>query len=361
MNHPTPYLRMDLDQVAKNYEQFRQVFPGIDIYYAMKCNPASEILQRLLSMQGLFEVASLAEITQLIDLGAHGADILFSNPVKMAAHIRGAREAGVYRFSFDSREELQKIAEQAPGASVYVRLATGDADSLVPSEGKFGVGGAVALELMLYARGLGLTPYGITFHVGSQMYQPEPWALAIQHSGKLMRELQQNDIRITMLDMGGGFPAPYQADDIDLAAFAATIQKATTEHLPYQPEKFALEPGRAIVAGAGVMVSQIIGTAERRGKHWIHLDVGAFNGMMEALETQNKLRFPMSDSRGADQKEHYVVTGPSCDSQDTILFDVELSAGLAAGDLVYIDSAGAYTTSYASNFNGFEIPKVYTA
>jgi len=127
--------------------------------------------------------------------------------------------------------------------------------------------------------------------------------------------------------------------------------------LPY-PVQPVIEPGRALVAEAGTLTATVIGTALRGGKRWIHLDVGAFNGLMESLETSNRLRFPVRDSRRSPRRALFHLTGPTCDSQDTILFDVELSADLATGDLVHIGSTGSYTTVYGSTFNGFDIPTV---
>jgi ornithine decarboxylase len=161
-----------------------------------------------------------------------------------------------------------------------------------------------------------------------------------------------------MLDLGGGFPSAYASYTPNLADYAALIDATVRRWLPY-PVELVIEPGRALVAEAGTMVATVIGVAERRGQHWVHLDVGAFNGLMEALESGNTLRFPISDSRADADRRLYHVTGPTCDSQDTILYDVPLSAGLAIGDTVYIHSAGAYTTSYASRFNGFERPPIH--
>ena len=159
-----------------------------------------------------------------------------------------------------------------------------------------------------------------------------------------------------MVDLGGGFPARYATPIPPLEAYTSVI-RAGLAALPYEVDA-VIEPGRAIVAAAGTLTATVIGTALRGGKRWIHLDVGAFNGLMESLETGNELRFPVRDSRASEALDRFHLTGPTCDSQDTIMFDVELSADLATGDLVYIGSTGAYTTVYASTFNGFEIPAV---
>ena len=338
------------------------MLPGVDVHYAMKCNPDPRVLARLHAAGCGFEVASATEVGTLAEIGVDPAGLLFSNPVKPAAHVRAAAAAGVWRFALDSPAEAAKLAATAPGCAAYVRLRTDLGGNTVPSEGKFGIDGTAAAELLRQARDLGLLPYGIAFHVGSQMLVPETWDAAISQSGRVMEELLDAGIRIRMLDLGGGFPARYaDAEPPPLKAYAEVIATALERHLPYRPEKIAIEPGRALVAGAGTMVSTVIGIAERSGRSWAHLDVGAFNGFMEALESGNRLRFPATDSRGSARRAPFHLTGPTCDSQDTIMFDVELSADLAVDDRVELGGAGAYTTSYASTFNGFPVPPVLLA
>jgi ornithine decarboxylase len=266
----------------------------------------------------------------------------------------------VHRFAVDSAAELDKIATHAPGAAVYVRLSTKARASQVPSEGKFGVAVSAARRLLIDAAGRGLVPYGVTFHVGSQTTDPTAWDSAIERSARLMSVLLDDGIRLRLLDIGGGFPAGYVSYAPKLADFGKHIRAAIERHLPY-PVDLVAEPGRALVAEAGTMVATVIGVAERHGRRWVHLDVGAFNGMMEALETGNRLRYPVSDSRRSDTLVPQHITGPTCDSQDTVLYNAPLSDALTVGDLVYIHSAGAYTTSYASRFNGFDLPATVIA
>ncbi|WP_412745971.1 type III PLP-dependent enzyme [Krasilnikovia sp. MM14-A1004] len=354
---PTPYLRVDLDAVSDAYRAMRDALPEARVHYAMKCNPARPILSLLRAHGASFEIASAAELRELQAIGVPPADVLFSNPVKVAAQVRQAWVAGVHRFAADSDVELDKIAAMAPGASVYVRLATAAADSAVHSEGKFGVYPAEVARLLRGARARGLRPYGITFHVGSQMTDPSAWAAAIERCGAVMNDLRGDGIRLTMLDVGGGFPARYDSDVPDLQTYAKHIRTAIEQYVPY-PVELVVEPGRAMVAESGVMVATVIGLARRAGARWAHLDVGAFNGFMESLETGTALSYPVRDSRDSVRRDRFHLTGPSCDSQDTLRYGVPLSADLAVGDRVYIHVAGAYTTAYASRFNGFDLPGI---
>ena len=357
---PTPFLVLDLDRVAAAYRSFTAALPGVAVHYAMKCTPDPRVLARLHGLGGRFEIASAAELRALTAVGVDPADVLYSNPVKPAAHVAEAWRAGVWRFAVDGEPELAKLAAHAPGAAVYARIRTAVGASTVPSEGKFGVTPAEAAALLRRARDLGLRPYGLAFHVGSQMLAPAAWEAAVRQAGTVLRDLAADGIRLELLDLGGGFPARYDTAPPPLADFAEVIFAAIGAHLPYVPPVLAVEPGRGLVAEAGVMVATVIGLAERAGRRWVHLDVGAFNGFMEALESGNRLRFPVADSRGSAPAPAH-LTGPTCDSQDTILFDVPLSADLAVDDRVFLGCAGAYTTSYASAFNGFAVPRTVAA
>jgi ornithine decarboxylase len=351
----TPYLAMDLDAVSHAYQVLTDALGEVTLHYAVKCNPDLRVLARLAELGCRFEIASAAELELLQALLVEPREVLFSNPVKTPAHIRAARTAGVHRFAFDSAAELDKIGTNAPGASVYVRISTTNTESQVPSEGKFGVDLGAAGRLLRDAAARGLDPYGVTFHVGSQTTDPLAWDSAIESCGRLMNALLEYGIRLKLLDVGGGFPAAYVGYTPQPAGIGKHIRAAVERHLPY-PVELVAEPGRSLVAEAGTMVATVIGVADRHGRRWVHLDVGAFNGMMEALETGNQLRYPVTDSRCSRILLPYHITGPTCDSQDTVLYDAPLSDTLTVGDIVYIHSAGAYTTSYASRFNGFEVP-----
>lgn len=352
----TPELVMDLDVVAEAYRAITAALPGVTVHYAMKCNPHPAVLARLHALGSDFEIASAPELDALLALGVDPARVLYSNPVKPVSHIVRTYATGVRRFAFDSLDEVRKLAATAPGSAAIVRLVANQAPSDVPSEGKFGVDADAAVGLLLAARDHGLSPYGIAFHVGSQMLSPHAWQAPLRTVAQVMDKLSAEDVTLGMVDLGGGFPARYSTRPLPLSEYATVINAGLAE-LPY-PVRAVIEPGRAVVAEAGTLTATVIGTAVRGGMRWIHLDVGAFNGLMESLETKNRLRFPVTDSRQSAARDSFHLTGPTCDSQDTILFDVELSADLSTGDRVYIGSTGAYTTVYASTFNGFDVPTI---
>jgi ornithine decarboxylase len=356
---PAPFLALDLDVVEQSHAALRRALPQAAIHYAVKCNPEPAVIGRLHELGAGFEIASAAEVKLLGSLGLPGRDMLYSNPVKPSCQIAAAWRHGIDRFAVDSRGELEKLAAHAPGARVYVRLDAADPSCRVPLAGKFGIDAATALDLLLEARSLGLVAHGLTFHVGSQALDPGAFGRAIELCGRVMRAATAHGLRLELLDLGGGLPARYRDPVPALAAFAAAIEQAV-ERLPY-PVALALEPGRALVAEAGVLVTTVIGVADRLGRRWVHLDVGAFNGMMETLETRRTLVYPLAWQAGTTPRRlgRCAVTGPTCDSEDTLFADVELPVDLREGDRLYIGTAGAYTTAYASRFNGFDIPRTH--
>ena len=355
---PSPFLALDLDVVERAYAALRRALPRVGLHYAVKCNPEPALLARLHALGSGFEVASLAELRLLAALGLDPGRALFGNPVKAPSQIAGAFALGADRFAADSRCELEKLTVNAPGARVCIRLDASDPSSRVPLAGKFGVDPATAVELLVEARALGLVAHGLTFHVGSQALDPGAYARAIELAGVVMRAARTHRMQLDLLDLGGGLPARYTTPVPPLRAFGAAIERALAG-LPYAVEVVA-EPGRALVAEAGVLVTTVIGVAERAGRRWVHLDVGAFNGMMETLETRRELVFPIAwSNRGARRLVPSTVTGPTCDSEDTMFFDVLLPDDLRPDDRLYIETAGAYTTAYASRFNGFDVPRTH--
>jgi ornithine decarboxylase len=353
----TPYVLLDLARAKDSFAELAAALPGVAVHYAVKANPDSRLLACLHAAGCRFEAASWTEVRAAIRAGADPRQVLFTHPVKPADDIARAHKAGVWRFAADSDTELHKIARNAPGSAVLLRLDA-DTDGTVGDQGKFGIPPAQAPGLARLARSLGLNPYGLAFHVGSQTMDPTAWADPIRYCAQIMTALAADGIKLAMLDVGGGFPVRYDTDPPPLAGYAAAISAAAAR-LPY-PVQLACEPGRAIAAPAGTMVATVIGTAWRHGTLRVSLDTGAFHGLIEALESGRELRFPVTIPAALDRAPvPCTLTGPSCDSQDTILDQVWLPSP-RAGDRVLIGNTGAYTTCYSghSAFNGYPAPSI---
>ena len=357
MEHATPFFAFDLDRLRLQHQMVKDALQGFEIFYAMKANPAETIVKTLAGEGCSFEVASYFELESLMNAGVDAASVLYSNPVKPPDHIEAAHTAGLYRFAFDSVNELEKIATCAPGSRVYLRLHVDDRSSQFPLSSKFGAPPHEALPLFRRARKLGLVPYGITFHVGSQATSLDVWDSAIRLCGTVIRDLEAEKLHIDWLDIGGGFPAVYSKPVPSMREVGEAIQRSVDQYIPSHLT-LAAEPGRVMVAETGVLATTVIGREDRHGETWLHLDAGALNGMMEALQAHCNFPFPVTSSvsgRGYEEKP-FTLTGPTCDSHDTLMYGVSLPTDVGVGDRVYIMSAGAYSMSYGGSFNGFAAP-----
>jgi len=351
----TPCLVLDLDRVAENYRALRGALPAAKIYYAVKANPAAAILRLLAGMGSCFDAASIQEINECVAAGAPASAISFGNTVKKAASIAAAHAQGVTIYAFDSAEELNKIAQNAPGAKVYCRLAVDNIGAQCPLSRKFGTTLDRARELLLQAPGLGLVPYGLSFHVGSQQTGAAAYEMAIAQAAMLFTDLKSAGIELKMLNLGGGFPIRYQEDVPDTDQFATAIMHAMTQHFGNDLPDMLIEPGRAMVGNAGVVAAEVVLVCQRMpedARRWVYLDIGRFGGLAETEGEAIRYRI----TAGAGPTGPVVVAGPTCDSVDIVYEKTpyHLPLDLQSGDRVLIHHAGAYISSYASqNFNGF--------
>lgn len=350
---PTPLLIIDRGLLRAAYRQLAASLPGAEVYYAVKANPHPEVLATLRDQGCGFEVSSRPELDAVIRLEVPPARIISSNPVKRPDFIRHAVELGADRFAFDSETELEKLARWAPASRVYVRLTVDNSASEWPLSKKYGVSPERAVELLLAAPAAGLEPYGLTFHVGSQCRDPESWVKAIRTCYEVHRELSAHGQPLQMLSVGGGQPVHHLRPVPGLDEIGCRIMRTVAELFGPNAPLITVEPGRALVGGAGTLVTSVIGRAQREGETWVYLDAGVFNALMETIEG---FRYELKTERGGPRRP-VTVAGPSCDSVDT-LFTVEPLPELEVGERVYVLNAGAYTLSYASSFNGFEPPTV---
>lgn len=356
---PTPYLIMDLDNIAQKYDDLKKNLPGVNIFYAVKCNPEEPILSILKKKGSHFEIVSLGELHRLIKLGVNPEEVIYSNPVKPIEHIKNTYDLGLRYYSYDSPEELEKIAQYAPGSKVYLRMSVSNHGSLINLSNKFGANKSHAVALLALAEDLGLDPYGLAFHIGSQSENLQLWDQAFEDVCDVLDELQKHNIKLSVLNIGGGFPVTYTEKVPSIEKIGKVIQKHLRT-MPYTMD-FWCEPGRFLVGEAGVIAGTVIGKATRLNKPWIYLDVGRFQAFVEMFESDS-LEYPIFtsiDGKSASKPTSlYTVTGPSCDSYDTISRDVTLPTNLKVGDKVYFATAGAYTHVYGAAFNDFPVPKV---
>lgn len=360
----TPFLVVDTSIVEKQYDELLHAFPFAKVFYAVKANPAPELITMLRDKGSSFDIASIYELDRVLGVGVSPDRVSFGNTIKKAKDIRYFYDKGVRLFATDSEADLRNIAKAAPGSKIYVRLLTeGTQTADWPLSRKFGCQTDMALDLLLLARDLGLEPYGLSFHVGSQQRDIGVWDAAIAKVKVIFERLAEEDnIHLKMINMGGGFPANYINRTHDLATYAEEITRFLQEDFGDDFPEIILEPGRSLVGNAGLLVSEIvlISRKSRTSLHrWIYLDVGKFSGLIETMD--ESIKYPVwSDKQG--ELEDAILAGPTCDSADIMYenFRYPLPLTLAIGDRLYWFSTGAYTTSYSAiEFNGFPPLKSY--
>jgi ornithine decarboxylase len=350
-------LVLDVDRVEENFRALRRALPLARIYYAVKANPAHPVLERLVRLDSSFDAASFEEVEACLAAGARPAAISFGNTIKKSSAIRRAYQAGVSLYAFDSEEELGKLAREAPGARVYCRILVENEGAEWPLSRKFGTTVEDARELMVRAGELGLDPYGLSFHVGSQQTRTEAYEAAIGRVGMLFTDLCDAGVKVRMVNLGGGFPTRYSAEVPGIDDFAHAIMGALTRHFGNALPEMVIEPGRYLVGDAGVVSSEVV-LVSRRAKsdpvRWVYLDIGRFGGL---AETEGEaIKYRIATPHDGKPTGPVAIAGPTCDGADVMYqkSNYRLPLALTSGERVELLSTGAYVNTYASQgFNGF--------
>jgi len=358
-----PCLVVDLDVVADNFHAFEKALPDSKIYYAVKANPAPEILRLLAGLGSSFDTASVAEIEMAMDAGAPAERISFGNTIKKERDIARAYEFGIRLFAVDCVEEVEKIARVAPASKVFCRVLTDGEGAEWPLSRKFGCVPAMAVDVLRHAHRLGLQAYGVSFHVGSQQTDLGAWDKALADAKAVFETLAEKGIVLKMVNMGGGFPTRYLKDVPTAQAYGQAIFGALRKHFGNRIPETIIEPGRGMVGNAGVIKSEVVlisKKADNDNVRWVYLDIGKFGGLAETMD--EAIRYPIVTAHDGSESAPCVLAGPTCDSADVMYEKTPypLPLALTIGDEVLIEGTGAYTTTYSAvAFNGFEPLRSY--
>jgi ornithine decarboxylase len=351
-----PTLVLDTEVVARQYDALAAGLGHARIHYAVKANPDRAIIETLVNRGSHFDAASRAEIELCLSLGAHADHVSFGNTVKKVSDIVFAYNAGITLFAADAEEELEKIALHAPGVQVYIRLIVDASEADWPLSRKFGCARDKALSLLDHAKALGLDPVGFSFHVGSQTRRADMWTATLDQVAAVWHAAQDAGHGLTLLNIGGGFPAFYGEEIEAPTAYAARVMELVRARFGDVPHVMA-EPGRGLVAEAGMIAAEVLLVSRKSDNdihRWVYLDIGKFSGLAETMD--EAIRYQFTTDRDHEAMGPCILAGPSCDSAD-VLYEkrpVQLPEGLRAGDRFIIRNCGAYTSTYASvGFNGF--------
>jgi ornithine decarboxylase len=352
-----PCLVVDLDVVRENYLGFAKTMPDTKVFYAVKANPAPEILKLLVGLGANFDVASVSETHDVLAAGATPDRISYGNTIKKESEIAAAYKLGVTLYAVDCEAEAEKVARAAPGSRVICRIHCDGSGAEWPLSRKFGCEPAYAADILEYAHKQGLVPHGISFHVGSQQHNVEAWDRALASTAGIFRTCAERGITLSMVNLGGGFPARYVRKTPKLESYGKAIFRALRKHFGNAIPETIVEPGRGLVGNAGMIEAEVVLIAKRSPEdelRWVYLDIGKFHGLAETID--ESIRYPIRTAKDRDETAPCVIAGPTCDSVDVLYQKTPypLPVSLAIGDKVILEAAGAYTTTYSSvGFNGY--------
>ncbi|BAQ49681.1 MULTISPECIES: type III PLP-dependent enzyme [Methylobacterium] len=360
-----PVMVLDLDVVRDNYTAFARALPDTRVFYAVKANPAPEVLRALAEMGSCFDTASVVEVQMALAAGATADRVSFGNTIKKERCIARALQLGVRLFAVDCQAEVDKIARAADAVKVargdvqvFCRILCDGAGAEWPLSRKFGCVPEMAVDVLEHGTRAGLHAYGVSFHVGSQQGNTEAWDGALASAAMIFRECADRGIHLSMVNLGGGFPTKYLKAVPGVESYGDAIFRALTKHFGNQLPETIIEPGRGMVGNAGMIEAEVVLVSQKSDAtdevRWVYLDIGKFGGLAETMD--ESIRYRILTEHDEDRTVPCVLAGPTCDSAD-VLYEktpYPLPISLAIGDKVLIEGAGAYTTTYAAvAFNGF--------
>jgi ornithine decarboxylase len=360
--HGTPVIVVDHDIVRRNYARFKSQLPKVQAYYAVKANSAPEIVRTLFQQGASFDVASLPEFKLVHDNIRQWPrkqqqdfiwdKIIYANPIKPKETLQALNQFKPL-VTYDNLEELKKIKAYAPQAGLVTRLRVPNTGSMVELSSKFGCDSGEAVDLIEAAFKMGLVVEGLSFHVGSQCTNFLNFVQALEMAAAIMKESRSRGYGLKIIDIGGGFPAPYNKHVKPFEELAARINAEINRH--FAPDiQIIAEPGRFLVATAAMSVAAIVGKAVRDGKPCYYIDDSVYHTFSGII--YDHCQYHMKSFKGG-KPEICSVFGQTCDGLDCIS-QSELLPELAIGDLLYAENVGAYTNASATYFNGFPPAKL---
>jgi ornithine decarboxylase len=349
---------IDHDEIRKNYAEFRRYLPRVQGYYAVKANPDPAIVRTLYNAGGSFDVASWPEFLIVYEnikkLPAKARQdfiwdkVIYANPVKANETLS---KLDPYRplVTYDNPEEIAKMKRHSPNAGLVLRIQVPNTGSMVELSSKFGAAPGEAVDLIEAARAAGFTVEGLSFHVGSQATNFDNYVQALNISADIFHEARlRGHSKMNLLDIGGGFPAPYDEKVRPFHELARLINSEIERLFPKDIEILA-EPGRFLVATAATLVVKIVGKAYRDRKLCYYVDDGIYGTFSGILFDHCQYHL---DSFSRGKRQICSVFGPTCDALDTISHAENLPE-LNLGEMLFSKNIGAYTTASATDFNGF--------
>lgn len=363
-----PIALLDLSNLQRRADIWHELLPRVEPFYAVKCNPDPAILETLWAIwqehgSGGFDCASPSEMQLVLPLGVSPAkQIVFANPCKQLSAVAFAKEVGVQRLVFDNVGELEKLASSYPSAELVLRVQTDDSLAQCPLSNKFGAAPADCGQLLAHAKKLGLEVVGVSFHVGSGCSQAGAFRGALHRARAVIDEAEQQGFKMTLLDIGGGFPGWDEEGQATFADHASDIRELLGELFPSPDIQIIAEPGRFFAATSQAMLSAVISVAEGSDGHRYYLNDGLYGSFNCVLYDHASVPRPtvLRDGHALPEEEQVdntpcrpcTIFGPTCDGFDVITDSMAMPP-LQVQDRLLFPDMGAYTSSASTSFNGF--------
>jgi ornithine decarboxylase len=350
----SPLLVIDCERVRQQYRALKAALPGVDLHYALKPLPHAAVVACLRDEAAYFDLATTGEVEMVKAQGVAPERCIHTHPIKRDSDIRDALRYGITTFVADNPDEIRKFVRYRKRTELLLRVSFRSPTAVCDLSKKFGCDPKAVLELLEFARSMGVRVRGLSFHVGSQAGDPSKYVEAIHACTNLFAEALLAGLPgLDILDIGGGFPVPYVEPVPSIEEFCRPIREALT-HLPAHVRVIA-EPGRFIAAPSAIAVASVMGKAKRDGRWWYYLDDGLYGSFSGQLFDHCK--YPVAALRESDELHPSVLAGPTCDSIDVIDEDILLPE-LEVGDLIVGRMMGAYTWASATDFNFFKRARV---
>lgn len=342
----TPILLLSRKVVRKNLEMIQNALPGVGIHYAIKSNNHPAILEEIARSGHTFDIASINELRYAAEAGGHITEFVHSHPIKSPFEMREAMNSGIDLFVADNEAEIEKFRQYDRKVRIMLRLKIEDSGAMVNLSYKFGCMPYEILPLAKKIIDCGHEFGGLAFHVGSQCLDYGIYIYAVETVGRQIKKLREDGIETGLVDIGGGFPVPYEPGVPEIAAFCRPINTALKKNIP-EGIKIICEPGRFISATAITLVTTVIGKSRRAGKLWYYLDDGIYGSFSGRLFDHMRY-LPIIEKEEGFKRS--VLAGPTCDSIDVIFKEISLPS-LDVGDLLVFPAMGAYCSASATTFN----------
>jgi len=360
-----PMALLDVGALRRQADTWRRLLPRVQPFYAVKCNTNPAIIETLWQVwkeQGFggFDCASPSEMEAVINLEGIKMDqhVLYANPCKQVSALSAAKGMGVQWIVFDNAGELEKIKEIHPSAKLLLRVQTDDSLAQCPLSNKFGAAVEGCGALLAYAKKLGLSVAGVSFHVGSGCSQLGAFRSALCRARAVFDEAERQGLVLELLDIGGGFPGWDEEGEATFADHASDIREVLDDLFSHNIRVVA-EPGRFFVAVAQASLTTVISAADTEQGFRYYLNDGVYGSFNCLLYDHAKVPQPLilrggQELSAADMSVVFPCTvfGPTCDGFDVVAESMSLPR-LEAGDKLLFPNMGAYTSSASTSFNGF--------